>query len=541
MAPPSSPHPDPIARIAQLLGESAGLQFEPSRLKALQAAARDRARAERCATLDAYLALLADPARGPEELRALTESVTIHETSFFRNREHYRALREVVLPDLAHRRLRAHRLRIWSAGCATGEEAYSLAITCLEQSELAGWDIHIEASDLSESALAVARRGAYRAPALRCVELEQVQRWFQRRDEEMRPAGARHETGPLTQRGPAREVFHVSPAVRALVHFSALNLAQSAYPAQFADFDLILCENVIIYLRPDVTRAIIERFYQALRPGGYLFLGYSETLWQISDRFRLITQPHTFFYQRPPAEPRRMRAAVTTPLPDPAARRGADLQDLLRKLRESAQPADIAAPMPRPSRVGPPPTPRGRAPAPAGEVEDPSLAIATAAQWTREGQEHLEAGRYAEALAAFNGALSRNPAEVNALMGLAQIHANQGRLAEARAECARVLQIDALCEEAHLLNALIARQEGLPLEAADHLEKLLYVNFESVAGHYHLAEIYRAAGRDKEAAREYRRTLWALDRAPSDAPVSGIPPALIRGASEQQLARWQGA
>ena len=94
--------------------------------------------------------------------------MTIHETSFFRNHEHYRALREIVLPDLAHRRGRARRLRIWSAGCATGEEAYSLAITCLEQPELAGWDIHLEASDLSEKALAVARRGVYPAPT-RCV------------------------------------------------------------------------------------------------------------------------------------------------------------------------------------------------------------------------------------------------------------------------------------------------------------------------------------------------------------------------------------
>ena len=206
----------------------------------------------------------------------------------------------------------------------------------------------------------------------------------------------------------------MNPAVRALVHFSALNLAQGPYPAQFQDFDLIFCENVIIYLRPDVTQAIIERFYHALRPGAYLFLGYSETLWQISDRFRLIAQPHTFFYQRPAPEaapPPHARDRAAAGPGRPAGRRSA---------RPVAQAARVRA---AGGHRGPHAAPRGRraldhgqatarpacAPAPRAAGRPEPGHRRSPAQWTREAQEHLEAGRYTEALAAFNGALSRNP------------------------------------------------------------------------------------------------------------------------------------
>jgi Tfp pilus assembly protein PilF len=170
---------------------------------------------------------------------------------------------------------------------------------------------------------------------------------------------------------------------------------------------------------------------------------------------------------------------------------------------------------------------------------DAALAIEIAEQLTRRAHEYLEAGRYTEAQAAFTDALARNPASVDALVGLAQIHANQGRRAEARAECEKALEIDVLCEEAHLLVALLYREEGEVAEAVDHFEKVLYINFESVAGHFHLAELYRSQRRKEEAARQYRRALWALDRHPTEETVSGLPAKMIRQVCEQQLRRLQ--
>src|SRR5579859_466302 len=454
-------------KVRRLLGETAGLQFDETKLNTLQSHLRDRVRAIHCNSLDEYYDLIADPGKGREELRKLLESVTIHETSFFRNHEHYRALRELVLPDLARRKAGDRRLHIWSAGCSTGEEPYSLAITCLEHPMLVGWEIKIEASDLSERVLTFARRGTYRTGALRYLEPDRIRHWFKRQIDDPIAHPVRRGTGPLDPLVGQREVFAISEKVRALVTFHQMNLASWPYPTIYNNCDLIFCENVIIYFRPDMTRAVVAQFYNCLNPGAYLFLGYSETLWQISDRYQLITHPNTFFYQRPLTE------GATAPAKRSPSAAAIDIQEMLRRLNQAAPAHEPSrsgeahrAPLPRdgdaaasstrplPSRSPARPAPPAAPPAPANGDTDPALAIAIAEQLTKEAHKHLEAGRYPEAQATFAEALSRNTASVDALVGLAQIHANQGRLAEAQTECQKALDIDVLCEEAHLLSAL---------------------------------------------------------------------------------------
>jgi chemotaxis protein methyltransferase CheR len=530
-------------RIRAMLLDTAGLQFDDSKFVTLQSHLTERARLARCTTLEAYVDLISKPGQG-EEFRKFVESVTIHETSFFRNHEHFRALREQVLPDLARTRASTRRLRIWSAGCSTGEEPYSLAITCMEHPQLQGWDIHIEATDLSERVLELAQRGHYRPGALRYLEADRVARWFHKQDA---PPAVPRRTGPLDPVIGHREVFAISDKVRQLVHFGPLNLARVPYPDRYKDFDLILCENVIIYLRPDVTKGVIDSFYNRLQPGGYLFLGYSETLWQISDRFELMTAPNTFYYRRPtqeldPAAPPAARSSGYGNTDGNGGRAGSPgtapstlNQSPSGRLLGTPPPTTRPAPPARPVS-GPGLTPTAAAPRPAPAAAE--MAVVEARRLTAQALELVEAGKYAEAQAAFEAALARNPAWVDALVGLAQIHANQGRLAEARAECTKALDIDSLCEEGHLLAALIARQQNRTAEAIDHFEKLLYINFESVAGHFHFAELYRSQNRPADAAREYRRTLWALDRH-QDATVSGLPAAMIQRACEQQLQRLQ--
>ncbi len=538
-------------RVQTLLAQTAGLHFDSSKLNTLQSHLNDRAALQKQASLEDYVNYISQTAHA-DELRKLVESVTIHETSFFRNHEHYRALREAVLPDLARRHAADRKLRIWSAGCSTGEEPYSLAITCLEQPELRGWQITIEATDLSERVLALAQRGLYRGAALRYLEADRLHRWFKRQEGETPVLQPPRKTGPLDPLTGQREVYAVNDKVRALVQFQPLNLVRRPYADRYSDFDLILCENVIIYFRPEVTRTVIAEFYKRLRPGGYMFLGYSETLWQISNRFELLTRPNTFYYRRPLEEP-----APPVVRPPVAGAHTSDIQEMMRRLTETGPipprpPTKINQPSTRPlpePRAAPPPAttdrptthplpePRG-VPPPAPATADAERAVVEARRLTEQAHELLEAGKYTPAQEAFAAALAHNPAWVDALVGLAQIHANQGRLTEARAECDKALDIDALCEEAHLLAALIDRQEGRIAAAIDHFEKLLYSNIESVAGHFHLAELYRAQGQRYEAAREYRRTLWALDRH-QDATVSGLPAAMLQRTCEQQIKRLQ--
>ena len=386
-----------------------------------------------------------------------------------------------------------------------------MAILALEQPELAGWTITVAGTDLSERVLTIARRGRYSAGALRYVEPQRIVRWF-RALPATKSAPAAEATPPGVPPLRRRDDFAVVDAVRAKVQFQALNLSRWPYPAGYTDFDLIMCENVLIYLQPEVTREAVEQFYQRLVPGGALFLGYSETLWQVSNRFELISRPETFYYRRravapPPVVARAGGATAARPAPQ--------LADLLRELNAA------------PGRTAGPPDPSG-------------ADLARAAMLTSRGLADLEAGRYAEAGHAFTEALACNSSDVGALVGMAQIHANQGRLTEAAAACAHALEVDALNEEAHLLNALVARQQGHPADALDHFERLLYVNSQSIAGHYHLAELHRSEARLAEAAREYRRTLGALDRGPGSGTISGLPVTMIRHACEQQLRRLDG-
>jgi Tfp pilus assembly protein PilF len=167
--------------------------------------------------------------------------------------------------------------------------------------------------------------------------------------------------------------------------------------------------------------------------------------------------------------------------------------------------------------------------------------VTQAREQTRQGLELLEAGRYGEARAAFESALAHYPAAVDALVGLAQIHANQGDPERAMVECRRALDLDALCEEAHLLLGLLYRQQDQLASAIDHFLKAIYINFESVPAHFHLAELYRTQGARADAAREYRRTLWALQQHPAHEPIGALPPALILQVCEQQLRRLHDA
>jgi chemotaxis protein methyltransferase CheR len=149
----------------------------------------------------------------------------------------------------------------------------------------------------------------------------------------------------------------------------------------------------------------------------------------------------------------------------------------------------------------------------------------------------LEEGQYDKAQTAFERALASYPGAVEALVGLAQIHANQGRPEAAITACRRAINLDSLCENAHLLLSLLYRQQHHLGSAIDHLAKAIYINVESVPGHFHLAELYRSQGDWTAAAREYRRTLWALDRTHAGDTISGLPVAMIRKACEQHLRR----
>ncbi len=254
-----------FTHLRTLLAQLAGLVFDESRRESVSFCIAERLRATGAPDVATYLPMLHDAA----ERQALLDEVTIQETHFFRNPPQIRALRAHVLPELLrHAESHGRRLRIWSAGCSTGEEAYSIAMMLRElMTTTAGWDVRVIATDVSERALEAARSGRYGARAVQMATPTDLARFFVS----------------------AGTAYEVRPEVRELVEFRHQNLVTEPPPFEPDErVDLVLCRNVTIYFSRDTTRALMQRLHRTLRDGGYLFLGHSETLWQVSQDFRLV-------------------------------------------------------------------------------------------------------------------------------------------------------------------------------------------------------------------------------------------------------------
>ena len=214
---------------------------------------------------------------GREELDTAVELLATHETYFFREPVQLEAFRRELLPRLHARKLSTRRLQLWSAGCSTGEEPYTLAMLILDSGLFAGWDIQIFATDLSRRVLATARRGEYGPASLRSTPESAIDRHFER-------------IGDRVQ---------VNPEVRDLVTFGNVNLldpnARTLVPAS----DVVFCRNVMIYFDTAARTRLIQGIYERLVPGGYLLLGHSENLLHWSTDFELVHLKGDLVYRRP--------------------------------------------------------------------------------------------------------------------------------------------------------------------------------------------------------------------------------------------------
>jgi chemotaxis protein methyltransferase CheR len=289
-------------RLAALLARSAGLVVDGTRRAALAADVALRLRATGLELPD-YLVLV--ESRGPDgdaERAALIDEVTIGETSFFRNAPQMTALRDVWLPELLRRAgARGRPLRIWSAGCSTGEEPYTLAMIVHELLEALPRSgrpaVSLLATDVSRPALAAARAGRYRGRAASSAQRAGLASHFLRDGDD----------------------WLVRPEIASRVEFAQHNLATDDPPfPPGASVDLVMCRNVTIYFARETTRALVARFATCLRPGGYLVLGHAESLWQLSDDFGLVGHGDAFAYERLPlADPPSPVAAAVVPRPRP--------------------------------------------------------------------------------------------------------------------------------------------------------------------------------------------------------------------------------
>lgn len=263
--------------LRDLIHKYAGLTFEDEHKYLFEHRLASRLEELNLSSYSQYYEKFKSSPDAAQEMEELADRLTNNETYFFREERQLYSFRDNVIPLLTETQQDRHWLRIWSAGCSSGEEPYSLAMLLADSPQLYGWRIEIFANDISRRVLSKAAKGIYGPSSFRSFP-QHYMRYFTKVD-------ATH--------------WELSPAIRKMVTFSHLNLVEPKTGAFVMPCDVIFCRNVIIYFNQETRNQLLSLFYRKLRRGGYLLLGHSESLINVSTDFELVTLPNDLVYRKP--------------------------------------------------------------------------------------------------------------------------------------------------------------------------------------------------------------------------------------------------
>lgn len=445
-----------VAQLAALVTESTGNLVPPPRLAFLAEVAQRRAQALGLATIAEYVRALT-AGELPREWQSLVPLITVKESYFFRAPQQFEAIERELLPRLLRARAGSHRLRIWSAACARGEEPATLAMLLAGQPALAGWEWSVLATDLDEEALAGARRGLYGERAVAPVPPALLARWFNRRG----------------------KLFELSAELRSRIDYRTLNLAQPPFALPADEYDLVLLRNVLIYFGRPLQSWVMAHVTQLLSRRGALFLGASETLWQIQDELEAVDLGTCYCYRHRRARPGGVQPApASAPVPTPAPVSRA-------RVPATGDPAPRAA------------APRRTAPA----VSDSAAATPAAASAASTAAGATAAARDAGATPA------RNALEI-LLAAAHELAAN--RPDGARRAVDEALAADPSEPAGHLLDGFLHDLGSRTEEAAASYRAALYLDPSLFQARLLLADCLLRLGQRGRAEHQYREVLAAL-------------------------------
>jgi chemotaxis protein methyltransferase CheR len=462
-----------LQRFTQLIASHMGLQIRGVETEKLCQSLRSRMTHQQLLNPEEYYRLLAtDTANSRHEWEELALLLTIGETYFFRDSGQFSLLRQQILPELIERNKGIRSLRIWSAGCSTGEEPYSLAILVRELlPTCSDWNILIVGTDVNKHAITAARRGIYRQHALRALDQGLRGRYFQ----------------------PHRSDWELDGRFRSMVSFRPLNLLKDPFPdstVNLSEMDLILCRNVFIYFERAAVTQVVSKFTHTLRVGGYLITGHAELHDQKSIDLTVKAFPESIAYRR---EDTRSGASPTSPpggrtavVPSVAPTSVLHLEAISRKPAASPQPRTSALPLARVFDTATPPT-----------IHDSPKAQETSAD-----------GLYIQARG----------------------YADVGRYEAAVRVCQQALTRDVLAEKPYYLLAQIAEVQGNLTAAKNFLKKILYVAPASVTAHLELGALYSREQDIPRARKMLNLALELLKALPPDAviePFADLPAAQL--------------
>ncbi|MCL4078746.1 tetratricopeptide repeat protein [Coriobacteriia bacterium Es71-Z0120] len=478
-----------FVRFRDFIHAVSGIYMEDLKQDSLRISLVTRATRLGLSSFDEYFSVLE---RDEHELNELLNLVTINETSFFRFPQQFEALRTRVLPEIMANKPDTNKtIRVWSAGCSTGEEPYSIAMTLIDAGIISlGWRVQILGTDVSTRALSVAKKGEYPKRSLLNVPSEVIARHFE----------------------PVPNGYAVAPHVRSLVDFGYHNLIKEPYPlALMGNWDIIFCRNVTIYFKLESTKRVVANFYNSLNEGGYLFIGHSETLSQINDQFEAVEIGGVFLYRKPKARrgvglSSRRPSAPAAPPVEPVVPKPERPQRAAERRTEHAASRRTQGTTKRPSGS------EARRPARSASTSPGSNTDAVAA-----ARRALEEGRIAEALELAHRAVGEDANNAEAHLIAAHVHADAGDYDAALESCHRALAINPLLPSARYILGIIYQRQGDAVRAISEFKKTVYIDDTFALAHLNLANIYKSQRKWDMAAKEYENALKALYKNPEGA------------------------
>ena len=476
-----------VETFRSFVAQRLGLNFDDSKQDFLEDVLRQRMESTGCHRFWPYQQLVSS---SEKELRAVAEQLTVCETYFFRYSDHFRVFTEVVVPERIRARDGRRELRILSAGCASGEEAYSLAILIREElPQLESWNITIQGIDVNPAVVARAVQAKYTTWSLRDTPANLRMAYF---------------------RNEGRDLM-LNSAVRSMATFEERNLVdEDPLFWQGGAFDVVFCRNVIMYFTLEAARLVIARIAQSLAPGGFLFLGHAETLRGLSQDFHLRHTHETFYYQHRDAHESRGDAAFVnaspaigpSPVQIPAMTGPSDSWfDIIR--RASDRITHLANGKSSQATAG----------LKDAGMQPPSPAAWPVAAWDRTlAVELLRSEKFAEAIELVHALPPGLKADPDVQLLLAVLLTNRGDLAEAEKVCLGLLKLDDLNAGAHYLMALSREHAGDRSAAAEHDQAAVYLDSSFAMPHLHLGLVAKRSGDMETAKRELEQALTLLVR-----------------------------
>lgn len=517
----------------QLISTHTGLQIRPQDRTALLQKILTRMKAIKLAAPENYYQLLANNSQeSRNEWRELVMLLTINESYFMRDKGQFSLLEKVIFPELIEQKRKLHKalgikptLRIWSAGCSTGEEPYSLSIVLKQLiPDWERWEILVLGTDINEKAIEKAQQGIYSNWSFRLVDPELQKRYFNRHALE----------------------WEIDQKMRQCVNFSCVNLASDNYPniaQNIYNMDLIMCRNVFVYFEAKYISLVLKKFSKTLRPGGYLMTGHAEIHGQIMNEFKVKIFPESIIYQAKDVllEERdqvQSRMAQVQVRESGKVRTVGDRLFLARDGMSASFANGNFAEMLSLLTVS---TPLGKmlraryiegdylrdsfASRAIEEVTIPPLVTAKIVPQKPHQKLILEANNYfknkayVEAINKANQALALQPHNFEADYLLAQIYANLGKYSQAIEHCKRASNVDPVSVFPYYLQAHIAEEQEDLETAKNLLKRIIYLCPSFISAYLELGNIYHKEGKLKRAVKMYNSSCDILKTLPPNTPI----------------------